>query len=299
MRKDIKKHVKEDCPNREHECELCGLKDRYYEMKWSHHQTCPKKNISCPNKCGITMERQRCKEHVATECELTTIPCKYKKLGCGVTLKRADMAAHEEDDKLHFHMAIDTTSRLRNELGLALRRITTLEATTSSLKNELDTAIHYALATAKDLENFKKFFTNSEHAQNIKLIGYQEMKQNNTIFQSQPFYTSRAGYKMFISVYPNGDEGGNNHLSIYISSSRGRYDEKLTWPFAGDINITLLNQLEDKKYFSRLLPVKAERNFLVGNGLGYSTFIPHSELGYDQENSTQYLKDDTLYFRVL
>ena len=51
-------------------------------------------------------------EHVATECELTVIACKYKRLGCDRELKRKDMAAHEEDDKLHLHMAMDTTVKL-------------------------------------------------------------------------------------------------------------------------------------------------------------------------------------------
>ena len=40
-------------------------------------------------------------------------------------------------------------------------------------------------------------------------------------------------------------------------------------------------------------------NARVYDKWGYPHFIPHSELTCDKFKSTQYLKDDTLYFRVL
>ena len=52
--------------------------------------------------------------HVAT-CQFALVPCKYNELGCATELRRCDMTAHEEDDKLHLHMAIDTISELKKE----------------------------------------------------------------------------------------------------------------------------------------------------------------------------------------
>ncbi len=37
----------------------------------------------------------------------------YVGLGCAVKMKRRDRAAHEQDDKVHLHMAMDTISTRR------------------------------------------------------------------------------------------------------------------------------------------------------------------------------------------
>ncbi len=39
-------------------------------------------------------------------------------------------------------------------------------------------------------------------------------------------------------------------------------------------------------------------NTTVGDSWGDPMFIPHSALGHDPVKNTQYLKDDTIYFRV-
>ena len=76
-----------------------------------HNKTCKKMIIYCPNVgCGKTMERQEIEEHIFTKCPHTVIPCKYKGIGCDTELKREDMAAHEQDDKHHLHMALETVN---------------------------------------------------------------------------------------------------------------------------------------------------------------------------------------------
>ena len=49
------------------------------------------------------------------------IPCKYESIGCDVRKKRRDMPDHKQDDKLHLHMAIDTTLQLKKDLQSAVR----------------------------------------------------------------------------------------------------------------------------------------------------------------------------------
>ena len=55
---------------------------------------------------------------------------------------------------------------------------------------------------------------------------------------SQPFYSSRFGYKMCARVYLNGDGmGKNTHLSLFFVVMRGEYDQLLTWPFKQKVGI--------------------------------------------------------------
>ena len=62
----------------------------------------------------------------------------------------------------------------------------------------------------------------------------------------------------------------------------------------------LLNQLEDKNHHQKIATLTAASNIQVGDRdtWGYAQFIPHSALDYDAVKNTQYLKDDTLYFRM-
>lgn len=49
---------------------------------------------------------------------------------------------------------------------------------------------------------------------------------------SQPFYTSRFGYKMCARLYLNGDGmGKGTHLSLFFVVMRSEYDALLPWPF--------------------------------------------------------------------
>ena len=264
MRKDLNKHLEEDCPNRDYSCEHCGEKGTYARITNIHDQKCLKKPVPCPNGCSVIVQHQHVLEHVATECELTVIACKYKILGCDRELKRKDMAAHEEDDKLHLHMAIDTV-------------------TTVKLKEQ------DALKVLKNGEPLK-----------FKLTNYQENKENNERVLSPSYYTSPNGYHMALKVNVNGHGAGKGtHVSVLAPILKGQYDDHLKWPFIGKIMFVLLNQLEDKNHHQYTMELTAENNAQAGGPVwGYQQFIRHSALDYDAVNNTQYLKDNTLYFRM-
>ena len=133
----------------------------------------------------------------------------------------------------------------------------------------------------------------------FKLTDYQHKVENDKDFMSPSFYTSPEGYHMSIKVDANGNSvGKGTHVSVYVHILEGSNDSKLKWPFIGSVKIELLNQLEDDNHHIKTVPFKMEQNKQVGSSLGYCWFIPHSELYHNPSNSTQYLKDDTLYFRV-
>ena len=274
-RKDLDKHLEEDCPNRDYNCKYCGEKDTYTSITNIHDQTCPEKPVACPNGCSATMQRQLVSEHVTTECELAVIACKYKRLGCDRELKRLDMAAHEEDDKLHLRMAMDTTVRLTTEL----------ETNTVELENKLKDAFQ----VLKNGEPLK-----------FKLSGYQEKKVNNDSVQSPSYYISRNGYRMAIEVYPNGHSCGKGiYVSVYVYILEGAYDAQIKWPFVGKITFILLNQLEDKNHHQDVLELTAEDDAQAGDeGWGIHRFISRHALNHNPIKNTQYLKDDTLHFRM-
>ena len=111
MRKDLDNHLKKDCPNRSYSCEYCGKKGVYANTQ-EHDEMCPKKQVTCPEDgCSEKMQRQSIPSHIATACEHTVTPCKYVNIGCEKKVKRKDLKAHEQDDTVHLHMAIDKLNK--------------------------------------------------------------------------------------------------------------------------------------------------------------------------------------------
>ncbi len=127
----------------------------------------------------------------------------------------------------------------------------------------------------------------------FKVTEFQKNKGNNETFYSPSFYISPNGHNMKVKMYANGvGDGEGSHVSVFAYIIKGKYDDGLNWPFVGKVTIKLL---EDKDHHSRPLKFTPDN---AGGNRGYTEYIPHSELSRDSASNTQYLKDDTLYFRI-
>ena len=104
---------------------------------------------------------------------------------------------------------------------------------------------------------------------------------------------------MAVMVYANGyGDGKGTHVSVFARTLEGKYDAELKWPFVGKVVITLLNQLEDKNHHTYTTSFTAADKRTRTDAWGKPQFIPHSALAHDPVKNTQYLKDDTLHFKV-
>ncbi len=280
MRKDVDDHLAKDCPNRDYKCQHCGEKGTYTKITNIHDKICGKKIVPCPNgKCMKTMHCEVINKHVQSECEYTTIPCKYESIGCDVKRKRRELAAHEQNDKLHLHMALDTTLQLKSE--------------NEKLKSDVAELRRGLCSTNKILLSLKA------GPQKYKLTDYQKKKETSGHFTFPPIYTHPQGYHVALKVYLNGSsDGKGTHVSARANIIKGNYDAQLKWPLLGSVTFTLFNQLENKNHYSMVLILNSKFNARVGSEWGFPKFIPHSALGHNPVKNTQYLKDDTLYFRM-
>ena len=135
---------------------------------------------------------------------------------------------------------------------------------------------------------------------------FEQQKAENDSSHSPSFHTHLRGYRMCLKVRPNGSNTGRGtHVSVYVCLMRGEWDNYLTWPFRGDITIQLLNQIEDKGHheytlaFTNLTPDSCAARVTASEraeSWGKFQFISHSALNYD--NNCQYLKYDSLHFRI-
>ena len=137
----------------------------------------------------------------------------------------------------------------------------------------------------------------------LKINGVNKMKKDNTTCYSDSFYTHHKGFKMCLYVNVAGQgEGKDTHLSCFLYLMEGPYDDKLTWPLRGKIQIKLLNQFSDSKHYPITLVYDDSTpdncaNRVRAFGWGKPRFISHEDLSRTAPWH-QYLKDDCLFFKV-
>ena len=141
----------------------------------------------------------------------------------------------------------------------------------------------------------------------FNMNGYSTRKHEDVSLYSPPFYTGPGGYKMRICV--NGNSGGaGTHVSVYVNLMVGEYDDRLSWPFRGEITIQLVNHCNAQDHWERTLTfgdaaerVGASIRVVSGErvqGWGYCNFITHTDAESCSDATRRYLNNDNLTFRV-
>ena len=121
---------------------------------------------------------------------------------------------------------------------------------------------------------------------------------------SPPFYTHFGGYKMCLTINPNGyQEAHGNYVSVFAHMMSGEFDDHLQWPFPGAIiNISALSQrnaiiggvVGSRGNYGAALMLTGQNTLecrsrvydgSYGPGYGQRTYIPHRILN-------QYLAGD-------
>ena len=138
------------------------------------------------------------------------------------------------------------------------------------------------------------------------MYNYNEHKRVGDQWFSVPFYSGIDGYKLYVCVDADGyDTYKGTHVSVYVGIMEGENDERLQWPFNGEITIELLNWREDKGHVEKIIdhynaPIDHRTRVTEGQRAlprGYD-FISFADLHYNPNNKTEYLHNDTLCFRV-
>ena len=321
LRKEMEKHKNEECPRRQYTCPHCKEDGEYEEMTTQHLEECPNVEVPCPNEldgCNELIIRSKILLHQRFVCQHQTVPCKYADIGCEVKMLRKDIKQHEKNSHDHLELAVEAAHDKKK----------TLESKMKELENTIAHLQSIILAQSKEVNELKSAMENRGDTANLmyyldtsgyhldqvspnvlKFTNFAERKFRNEVVYSPPFYTSPGGYKMCLQVNANGSgKGKDTHVSVFVHLMRGENDDHLTWPFTGTVVIELLNQLNDKIHQKVTIQFmgdqkssqRVENSDRAASGRGYTQFISHSSLAIaktDNPYETQYLKDDSLYFR--
>ena len=123
---DHEKHVKYDCLNREYTCKFCQYKSTYSKItgqtvlvmipcnaapfegqvppEKGHYAQCPGYPKTCPNECGMTIQRKLMQVH-RTACPKEIIRCNvfswWDRVQCNEVMERQLLASHRQYECLH------------------------------------------------------------------------------------------------------------------------------------------------------------------------------------------------------
>ena len=300
----------------------------------SHYPvTCPNKCREEPFK------QKDIEDHLKNICPLTEIGCCYVYAGCKVRLPRKLMSDHMEDTLTHMSLLETeiTKLKLRNEELHGKHKATEkkyqkLEYKDRERRQEIqglsETLDTYIVTEQQyqDLEQRQKETEKQcrELQGKLKASENQVKALKNELKRSlgefpidfpvkqekiclPPF--SYCGYRMCLNVLTKGrGSGKGTHVSIYTHLIKGHCDEHLKWPFRGEVTIQIVNQAGGHGHFEKTItyshttPDDSAGRLIdreKANGWGFDKFLAHTELEYNEEKNTQYLKDGILIVRIV
>ncbi|XP_074165186.1 TNF receptor-associated factor 5 isoform X2 [Sminthopsis crassicaudata] len=217
--------------------------------------------------------------------------------------------ANQQQNKLDLRPLMNTIDTIKEKITLLEtydQRLVTLEDQTN--RHDVHINVHKAQLN-KNEERFKMLEGTCYNGKLIwKVTDYKMKKREATegrtvsIF-SQPFYTSRCGYRLCARAYLNGDGSGKGtHLSLYFVVMKGEFDSLLQWPFKQRVTMMLLDQSGKKNHITEIF--KADPNsssFQRPDGemniaSGCPRFVAHATL---ENSKNTYIKEDTLFMKVV
>ena len=261
LRSTVKTHEGNECLKRPYRCEYCDFESTYGEVTTSHWSECRLFPTPCPNRCGLTLQRQNLKNHITTECPETVVECDFKRFGCDRRLARKDVRAHVNDN-------------FSSHIGQLAQMVVRLEAENQQLKRQLECLKINTPTTALCLV----------------MSNVERYKREGKPWISPSFYTQ--GYKLRLQVYVN-DHGNDGSLctTIFACLMQGKFDDELDWPFRGTIVVELITENGRVMYTDRI--IHESKRVTVGSIGGYGRGVTAVHDGLVKN-----VKNDCLYFRI-
>ena len=277
----MEQHVAEECVKRAFVCKHCSFKATYEEVVDIHLPECKYVPLQCPNRCGVTCERDFMEDHMKT-CRLEEVGCEFSGVGCEEQFRREDQEEHtRQNSQQHLTytalLAVETKEQLQQKIQEQDKKHRDDMQEVNQKVRELEKRLQDQDSLHK--EEYKKLQDqDKEHKEegeklkqkldeqkkllehfNLKLLGLTNMilKRNFEIklfsqekakdkfggWYSPAMYTHMCGYKFCIGVAANGwGNGCGNSVDVTVLVMPGEYDGLLKWPANAKFTVELIHQ---------------------------------------------------------
>lgn len=280
------------CPYQPIPCEFertgCMVQVRRSEMAWHMENASQAHLVQMSRFCLGLMEGLQERDRVSAELQrkLQEKDQEIDRLHGALRALQADVQSQFQDQHDQFH------SRLQ---GMVAR----LDALDLHVQSQADLhenvqRVSHRVQILETLVNVPPYY--------FTMTNFSLHKRGTTQWTCPAFYSELGGYKMALEISAYGEGAGKGtHVSVYIRILRGEYDDILPWPLRASVMIQLISQVNDAHY-EMVTPVyewTQVNEGVVGVGWGWDRFIGHSDLQYNMQRRTEYLRNDRLNFRVI
>lgn len=189
----------------------------------------------------------------------------------------------------------NTQTQLNNSQETTVQLVRKVDLLERQLKEKLNEkqvneAVHKVMQMKTrfiwKIDNFSEMLRKAKREERFKI-------------KSEPFYTHSCGYKLQLSLYPNGTASGtNSHLSVYNNVLKGEYDALLPWPVKITTYITLIDQQPCETLQNNVELCIANTVSERPKSGSRNSRRCHEFLSQDKLMTRCYLEHDTLFIRV-
>ena len=116
QKRNLATHLEMDCHKREFMCPYCTYKATFEIVSNVHWPECLLFPLKCPNRCGVTCEREFIDDHMQI-CSLEEVECEVSFAGCKEKFLRQDQDEHMKRN-VERHLKLTVTATLRNKQEL-------------------------------------------------------------------------------------------------------------------------------------------------------------------------------------
>ena len=116
QKRNLASHLEIDCHKREFMCPYCTYKATFEIVSNVHWPECLLFPLKCPNRCGVTCEREFIDDHMQL-CSLEEVECEVSFAGCKEKFLRQDQDEHMKRN-VERHLKLTATATLRNKQEL-------------------------------------------------------------------------------------------------------------------------------------------------------------------------------------
>ena len=116
QKRNLATHLEMDCHKREFMCPYCTYKATFEIVSNVHWPECLLFPLKCPNRCGVTCERELIDDHMQL-CSLEEVECEVSFAGCKEKFLRQDQDEHMKRN-VERHLKLTATETLRNKQEL-------------------------------------------------------------------------------------------------------------------------------------------------------------------------------------
>ena len=285
---NIDSHLAQHCVKRTYVCQHCSFKATYKEVVDIHLPQCKYVPLDCPNRCGVTFERDFYEDHMKM-CRLEEVSCEFRGVGCDGRFLREDQENHarENSDKhltLTASLAVETKDnlikklldqderhkeeekKLREKIKEQEQQLTQQQLQLTEQQSKVVQTEEHNLRQRQELQGFKKKFAGFQKSiesleQSLYAAGLkhsfvmtdftkEKLKDKPGDWKSPAMYTHTGGYKFCIGVDANGS-GVNRGKSISVNvwAMPGGHDNSLKWPAQVHLNMNIINKCGPRNVF--------------------------------------------------